>query len=317
MQAIQIQEYGGPEVLNLVDLPEPAPGEDGILLRVDRAGINYADVLLVENTYLERAKLPFVPGTEVVGRAPDGRRLAALVPHSGYAQVAVASPDLAFEIPDDLGDEAALALLIQGVTAWHLLRTAARLSTGDSVVVQAAAGGVGSIAVQLAKKWGAGRVLATASTEEKRGIATELGADEVIDSTAEGLTGRLRQANMGKGVDVVLEMVGGDVFESCYAALAPFGRIVTYGMASGTDVRPGPASNLMRQSRGVIGFWANHVVRNRALMAQTVREIFALAAEGSLRTLLGGAYPLSRAGEAHGHLRSRGSIGKLVLDPSY
>ncbi|CAM03743.1 NADPH2:quinone reductase [Saccharopolyspora erythraea NRRL 2338] len=315
MQAIQIEKYGGPEVLNVVDLPEPSVGSDQVLLRVDRAGVNYADIHLVENSYLERARLPFVPGTEVVGRTPEGRRLAALIPRAGYAQLAAVWHDLSFDVPDELSDDHALALLLQGVTASHLLRTSARLAPGESVVVQAAAGGVGSLAVQLARELGAGRVIATASSEHKRRIAAELGADEVVDSAPEGLTGRLRQANNGKGVDVVLEMVGGEVFDASFAALAPFGRVVTYGMASRTD-RPVSISSLMRQSRSVVGFWLNHVVREPALLADTVAEVFGLAAEGRLRPLIGGDYPLTQAAAAHVDLRSRRSIGKLVLDPT-
>lgn len=316
MKAIRIDRFGEPEVMTVVDLPEPAVGSGQVLLHVDRAGINFADVYLVENSYPEPARLPFVPGTEVVGRTADGRRLAALIPKGGYAQRAAVWHHMSFPVPDEVGDAEALAMLVQGITAWHLLRTSARLAPGESVVVHAAAGGVGSLAVQLAKEWGAGRVIATASTPEKRRIAERLGADAIVDSVPEGLGPRLRAANRGKPVDIVLEMVGGQVFEASYAALAPFGRVVTYGMVSGTDARPPTLGNLMHQSRTIAGFWLPHALRSPALTAKTVTELFTLVAGGRLRPLAGREYPLSQAPAAHADLKARRSTGKLVLDPS-
>ena len=316
MKAIQVKGFGGPEVMAVVDLPEPYVGNGQVLMHVDHSGINYADVYLVENTYPERAKLPFVPGTEVVGHTTDGRRLASLIPHNGYAQCAAVWHHMSFAVPDNVGDGPALALLVQGITAWHLLRTSARLAPGESVVVHAAAGGVGSLAVQLAREWGAGRIIATASTAEKRRLAEDLGADAVVDSTPGGLAQRLRGANRGKAVDVVLEMVGGEVFEASYSVLAPFGRLVTYGTVSGTDAKPPSVGGLMRQSRTVAGFWLPHVLRDPVLTTKTVTELFALAASGRLRPLVGREYPLTQASIAHTDLRTRHSVGKLVLDSS-
>jgi NADPH2:quinone reductase len=316
VKAIQIRGFGGPEVMKVVDLPEPSVGGGQVLMHIDRAGINYADVYLVENSYPEPAKLPFVPGTEVVGHTTDGRRLASLIPRNGYAQCAAVWHHMSFAVPDNVGDGQALALLVQGITAWHLLRTSARLVPGDSVVVHAAAGGVGSLAVQLAREWGAGRIIATASTAEKRRLAEDLGADAVVDSASEGLAERLRAANRGKAVDVVLEMVGGEVFEASYAALAPFGRLVTYGTVSGTEAKPPTVRGLMRQSRTVAGFWLPHVLRDSALTSKTVTELYGLAASGRLHPLVGGEYPLTQASIAHTDLRMRRSVGKLVLDPA-
>src|SRR6266540_2366325 len=163
-----------PEVFGPTDLPEPVPAEGEVLIDVARAGVNFADTHQAEDTYLARRRLPFVPGLEAVGATPDGQRVAALLSGGGYAEKVTVARSLAFPVPGAVGDGAALAVVLQGLTAWHLLRTSARLQAGESVVVHAAAGGVGTLAVQLARRFGAGRVIATASTEDKRALALEL-----------------------------------------------------------------------------------------------------------------------------------------------
>ena len=251
-------EFGGPEVLELAELPTPEPGPEETLIKVTRAGLNFADTHTRTNSYVQKATLPLVPGGEVAGvREDTGERVVALVGSGGYAEYAIAPRDLVFPIPDGLDDGTALAMIIQGTTAWHLYRTAARVSMGESVVVHGAAGGVGSIAVQLGHAMGAGRVIATASSERKRALALELGADAAIDPAAEGLTERLIEANDGRPVDVVFEMSGGAVFDASYRALAPFGRIVVCGIATSepNEVRTG---SLLRHSRAVVGFYIFH-----------------------------------------------------------
>ncbi len=213
MRAVQVTQFGGPEVLDLVELPDPEPRAGSVVLDVATIGVNYADTHQAENSYLAPQTLPFVPGSEVVGTTPDGRRVAALVGTGGYAEKAHATAATIFELPDDVDDVAALALVVQGLTAWHLLRTCAHLAAGESVVVHAAAGGVGSIAVQLAKLFGAGTVIATASTPEKRQLALDIGADVAIDPAVDDLRDALRSAGGRAGVDVVLEMTGGRVFD--------------------------------------------------------------------------------------------------------
>ncbi|MEZ0094727.1 zinc-binding alcohol dehydrogenase family protein [Streptacidiphilus sp. EB129] len=316
MRAIQITEFGGPEVLHLAEVPEPAPQPGQLLIEVAAAGVNYADTHSVEDSYLSRSSLPMVPGGEVVGRTPDGRRVVALTATGGYAERAVAWENMALDVPDGVSDGAALALVVQGLTAWHLLRTSARIAPGETVVVHAAAGGTGSLAVQLAKHFGAGRVIATASTKEKRDLALELGADVAVEAEAEGLRDRLIAANGGKPVDVVLEMTGGPVFDASLAALAPFGRLVTYGMASRTEPKPVTAANLMAHSSAVVGFWLMHCVGKPALHAEPMAELFRLTANGELRPQVGEAYPMSEATRAHEDLRARRTTGKLILDPT-
>jgi NADPH:quinone reductase len=316
VRAIRISEWGGPEALELVeDAPMPEPGPHEHLVRVSRAGVNFADTHASDNTYLAPYELPLIPGGEVAGKTEDGRRIAGLVGSGGYAEYAAVPKASAFPIPSGVSDGQALALLIQGLTAWHLYRTSAHLREGETAVVHAAAGGVGSLAVQLGKAFGA-RVIATASTEEKRQLALELGADAAIDVTREDLTEALIEANDGRRVDIVLEMAGGRVFDASLRALAPFGRLVTYGMAS-REPNQVAAGNLMRHSSAVIGFWLAHCfTRPQEMLAEPLQDLFERVAAGTLKVVEGAVYPLSEARRAHEDLKARRTTGKLLLDPA-
>lgn len=324
MRAIRISEWGGPEVLELVeDAPVPEPGDGQVLIRVTRAGINFADTHARENTYLARYELPLIPGAEVAGVVERdgagfsaGQRVVALVGTGGYAEYVAAAASVCVPLPDEVGDVTALALLLQGLTAWHLYRTSARVSEGESVVVIAGAGGVGSLAVQLGHPMGAGRVIATASTEAKRELTLSLGADAAVDVGREDLGDALIEANGGERVDAVFEMAGGRVFDECLRALAAFGRLVTYGIASReqNEVRTGA---LMRRSHSVVGFWLMHCLRDPSMVAGPLQDLFARAAAGELRVIEGDAYPLSEVRRAHEDLQARRTSGKLVLDPSH
>ncbi len=316
MRAIQIREFGGPEVLELVELPTPEAGPGETLIRVSRVGMNFADTHMRTNSYVQKATLPLVPGGEVAGvREDTGERVVALVGSGGYAEFALAPEDRVFPIPDGVDDGTALALIIQGTTAWHLYTTAARVAAGDSVVVHGAAGGVGSLAVQLGHPLGAGRVIATASSEEKRALALELGADVAIDPAAEGLTERIIEANAGEPVDVVFEMSGGAVFEASYAGLAPFGRLVVCGIATG-EANQLSTGSLLRHSRAVVGFYIFHCLERPAMFTDALAELFARAARGELKAVVGHTYPLSEAAQAQIDLGARRTTGKLLLDPS-
>jgi NADPH2:quinone reductase len=315
MRAIVVEQFGGPEVLELADVPEPQSDNGHLLVDVSAVGINYADTHQAENSYHAPARLPLIPGAEVVGTTPEGERLVALLPAGGgYAERALVSPRLSVPVPEAVEDGQALAIILQGLTAWHLLRTSARMQPGESVVVHAAAGGVGTLAVQLAKRFGAGRVIAAASSEKKRALALELGADVAIDSTELDLRGAIVDANGGQ-VDIVLEMVGGRVFEESLATLAPFGRLVSYGMAGRRIPEPVNVVALNRDSRGVLGFWLAHCFRAPGMFEEPARELLDLVAAGELRTIVGGTYPLGEARRAHEDLRARRTVGKLVLDP--
>ncbi len=316
MRAIQITEFGGPEVLHVTDQPDPTPGDGEQVFDVVAAGINYADTHQTEDSYLAKQTLPLIPGSEVVIRTADGsRRLAFTANGGGYAQRIALNPARSFAVPDGVDDAAALTTLVQGATAWHLLRTSTHLAPGETVVVHAGAGGVGTIAIQLAKRWGAGRVIATASSDEKRQLTLDLGADVAVDSTVDDLRGALREANDGRGVDVVLEMTGGPVFDQSLAALAPLGRLATFGMASRTPPKPVEPSQLMARSTAVIGFWLAHLVQRPALLAQAVNDLLAMIDAGELRPVIGGRYRLDDVADAHRALLERTSTGKLVIEP--
>lgn len=315
MRAIQITEFGGPETLVVRELPDPVPQEGEQVMDVLAAGVNYADTHQTEDSYLAKQTLPLIPGGEVVVRHEDGRRLLGLLGNGGYAERVAADPRRLFEIPDSVTDGQALTTLVQGATAWHLLRTSTHLQAGETVVVHAGAGGVGTLAIQLAKRWGAGRVIATASSEEKRALTLRLGADVAVDSRAEELTEVLRDANAGRGVDVVLEMTGGRVFDQSLAALAPLGRLAVFGMAGRMPPQPVDPRWLMARSAAVIGFWLVHVVQRPYLLAEAVTDLIQLIAQGDLHPVVGETFPLERAADAHRALLDRSSVGKLVIDP--
>ncbi len=321
MRAVQITRFGGPEVMDIVDLPDPVPGEGQRLYEVSSAGVNFADTHQIENSYLAAQQLPLIPGAEFVGTpVGGGQRVVGLLDGGGYAEKVVAHDVLTWPVPDGVSDERALAVVLQGSTAWHLLRTSAHLAEGETVVVIAGAGGVGSLAVQLAKHWGAGRVIATASSPEKRALCEELGADATVDPAIadddpKNFTAALREANGGKKVDIVLEMTGGNVFDGAMSALAPFGRLAAYGMAGRVPPKPVQAPSLMGTSRAVIGFWLAHCMASPQMMDAAMNDLLAMVAAGSLKPVVGGRYPLSDVRKAHEDLRARRSTGKLVLDP--
>jgi NADPH2:quinone reductase len=315
MRAVQITRNGGPEVLTTAELPEPVAGRGQLLIDVSAAGINYADTHLTEGSYLSRPELPFVPGGEVIGRTPDGRRVMGMSERGGYAEKALVPEALAVEVPESIGDGEALAVLVQGLSAWHLLRTCAKLSPGESVVVNAAAGGVGTLAVQLAKAFGAGRVIATASTPEKQKLALDLGADAAVDGAADGYAERVIEANGGRRVDVILDAVGGRVFDEGLKALAPLGRLITFGQASREPAEPLDPTRLMRFTIGVVGFWLAPLLARPGAFAEPMAELLELTAAGRLRPVVGGAYPLAEARRAHEDMLARRTTGKLILQP--
>jgi NADPH2:quinone reductase len=324
MRAILISEWGGPEVLELVeDAPVPEPSADQLLVRVTRAGINFADTHARENSYLARYELPLTPGAEIAGVVERdgagfqaGQRVVAMSGSGGYAEYAAVPAATTFPIPDGVSDAAALALLIQGLTAWHLYKTSAQLRPRETVVVHAAAGGVGSIAVQLGRPFGAGRVIATASSEDKRALALKLGADAAVDVTREDLADGLREANEGKPVDVVFEMAGGHVFDESLNALAPFGRLVAYGIAS-RQANEVASGELMRKSRAVVGFWLMHcLARPQEMVVEPLHDLMVRVTHDELRIVEGEVFGLSEAGRAHEELQARRTSGKLLLDPT-
>jgi NADPH:quinone reductase len=314
MKAIQIQEFGGPEMLQYVDLPDPTPAEGEVVVEVARAGINFADTHATRNDYLAEQSLPLVPGAEIAGRTPDGRRVAALLGSGGYAQKVVVPESLLVPLPDEVDDDQAAAMLLQGLTALALVKRCARLEAGETIVVEAAAGGTGSLAVQIAKSAGA-KVIALASSEEKRALCERLGADATVDSRAESLADAIRAANGGERVDAVLHMSGGDAFDAEMSVMAPLGRMVVFGIAS-REQRDVSTAALLRGSKTVVGFWLVHLLARRDLALPMIGELVSAVAAGELRATVGDVYSLSDAARAHEDLIARRSTGKLLLDPS-
>jgi len=314
VRAIRVEEFGGPDVMRLVELPDPEPADGEVLVDVARAGVNFADLHASRNEYVAEQTLPLTPGAEVAGRTADGRRVAAITGTGGYAE-RVAIPDAALvEIPDAVSDEQAAALLLQGLTAHVAVHRCGRVQPGESIVVESAAGGTGSLAVQLAKRAG-GRVIALASSEERRELATRLGADATVDPGADDLGQAIVEANDGEQVDVVLQMSGGPAFDAELRALAPFGRMVVVGISS-RDQNAVRTGHLLRNSRSVTGFWIYHLLPRREEVAATVAELLGAVVSGELEVVIGEVYPLSKARRAHEDLAARRTSGKLLLDPA-
>jgi len=314
MKAIQIEEFGGPEVLRYTEVPDPSPKLAEVVINVKRCGVNFADTHASRNDYLAEQTLPLIPGAEAAGQLNDGRRVVALLGSGGYAEkVAVPQAQL-IELPEGVDYDQAAGGLLQGLTALALVHRCARIEPGETIVVEAAAGGTGGLSVQLAKRAGA-RVIGLASSEEKRELVQSLGADAVVDSRAEDLGAAIREANDGKRVDAVLHMSGGDAFDAEMDVLAPLGRMVVFGIAS-REQREVSTASLLRGSKAVIGFWLAHLLSRPDLLVPMIGELLAAIAKGELTVTIGEVYPLSEAARAHEDLIARRTTGKLLLDPS-
>lgn len=325
MKAVQFKEYGGPEVLNVIDAEKPVAKGRDVVIEVHAVGVNYADTARREGQYVVPTPLPYIPGAEVAGVVVEvgedvtsvrpGTRVVTLIESGGYAEYALADERSLIPLPDQIDYRTAAALPLQGLSAYHVLKTMGRLEKGETVLVHAAAGGVGTIAVQLAKIFGAGKVIATASTPEKLELAREMGADVLINYTEEGWEQQVREATGKKGVDVALEMAGGDVFYKTLKCLAPFGRLVIFGVASGEQSKFNPSS-LMARNQSVIGFFLPQIMRKPELLLPSTQELFQYVIEGKVKLTIGGVYPLEQAREVHTLLQGRKTIGKLILEPA-
>lgn len=286
------------------------------MIQVDRAGINFSDISRRRRGWTNPIQpLPVVPGFEVVGRrVSDGARVLGVTTRGsgGYAEFTVMPDNLTFPVSDGVSEVAALAAAVQGVTAWGALLSAARLEPGDTVAIMAAAGGVGSLAVQLARLHGASRVIAVASTEEKRRLALELGADAAIDSDPRSLARNIRAANDGAAVDVLLESVGGRVADAALDALAYNGRMVVFGQAS-SAANMVSLDLLMDRSIGVIGYWVTPFMRDGDGGRAAISTILSWIEAGRLRVLEGPTFPIGEAFVAHSAIEARRTVGKVSL----
>ena len=324
MKAVEISRYGGPEVLQVVDKPQPVPGPGQILIQTRAAGINFTDLVSRAGTYPRAPKPPFVPGFEAAGVVAavgegvtshkPGDRVAAMTPQ-GYAEYAVADMANATPLPDALGFAEATALLAQGLTAYFLLGRAARITPGQSVLVTAAAGGVGSLAVQMAKLLGAGAVIGLASTDAKRGLVKGLGADEAVDYTQEGWPAQIKVVTGGRGADIYLDATGDTAHG--LDVLAPEGTWVVYGFQQGPPAGlDGDAlTRMIFAGQTLRGFSMHNVFPDAQAIGDALRQQFAWVAEGRLRIESGDRFPLTQAAEAHRAIEARRTTGKVVLEP--
>jgi NADPH:quinone reductase len=324
MKAIQLKEYGGPEVLQLIEMERPEPKGHQVLIEIHAIGVNYADTARREGQYVVPTKLPFIPGAEIAGvvvetgesviNVQKGDRVVTLIESGGYAEFALADSRGIIPLQEQMDFDQAVALPLQGLSAYHILKTMGRLEKGETVLVHAAAGGVGTLAVQLAKLSGASKVIATASNGDKLALAADMGADVLINYTEQGWEEKVLEATGGKGVDVALEMAGGEIFNKTLKCLATFGRLVIYGVASGEQSRFYPSS-LMARNQSVIGFFLPQIMRKPALIQSSMAEMLGYLSKGQLKLTIGGVYSLDQAAEVHRLLQSRQTKGKLILKP--
>ena len=327
MKAIQFTEYGGPEVLKTIEIDKPKPGPTEVLIEIHAIGVNYADTARREGQYVVPTKLPFIPGAEIAGVIVEageevtnvniGSRVVTLIESGGYAEYAVVdSRNVTVMLKEDIDFKQAVSLPLQGLSAYHILKTMGCITNDDTVLIHAAAGGVGTLAVQLAKLFGARKVIATASTDEKLDLAKSLGADVCINYTNEGWHKEVLEATEGRGVNLALEMVGGDVFKDTLKCLAPFGKVVIYGVASGEQAVMHPSS-LMAKNQSVIGFFLPQIMRKRELFMRSIRELFDYLEEGKLQLIIGETYPLEEAAKVHELMQSRKTSGKIILEVNH
>ncbi|TIP27564.1 MAG: zinc-binding alcohol dehydrogenase family protein [Mesorhizobium sp.] len=326
MRAIQLNRFGGPDVLDVVEMPRPEPQAGEVLIRVHAAGVNFFEVLMRGDRYATTPQLPMVPGVEAagtveaLGRGVDisltGTRVAAPLfaskrPFGGYADYVTIDASLAVPLPDALSFEGATALMVQGLTAFHLLRQSP--PAGKSVLVTAAAGGVGSLLVQLAKRQCANTVIAVAGSRAKLDLALSLGADAAVDYSTPDWPARVRKAAGGAGVDVVYDIVGGAMTAASLQALAPGGELV-FAALGRYAIGAAELEAMINQNQSLRGFALLPLLSPDGLRA-SLSELFQLAAGGQLAVTKGGRYPLDQANEAHRLLEERRSIGKVVLVP--
>ncbi|MUG92368.1 zinc-binding dehydrogenase [Scytonema sp. UIC 10036] len=330
MKAIQFEKLGGPEVLQLVELPKPQPSPGQVLIKVAAIGVNYADTMHRIGAYPQPAPLPMIPGTEVAGVVEDlgagvasldvGMRVTtSLYPGSsggGYVEYVVVDAERAVLIPDGVSFEASLVTLGQGWTAYLLLTQAGKLQAGESVLIHAAAGGVGSLAVQLAKLLGAGQIIGLVGSSEKEMLLQELGCDRTFLYSDLQWSQQVKDVTIGRGVDIILDSVGGSVITQNLQALAPFGRLVTYGALSQqiANMLPEQTVQLIFGNQSYIGFSLPGFVEVKAGYAEKLTaKLLNYVAEGSLKAIAKDIFPLENAALAHQAIQERRTVGKVVL----
>ncbi|MEU5207237.1 NADPH:quinone oxidoreductase family protein [Kribbella sp. NPDC020789] len=318
MQAWQVHELGEPgEVMRLAHVERPTPGEGQVLLRVRAANINFPDALMCRGQYQVRPPLPFTPGVEICGETEDGRRVIAnpALPHGGFAEYAVADAAALLPAPDALDDAEAAALHIGYQTGWFALHRRARLEAGETLLVHAAAGGVGSAAVQLGKAAGA-TVIGVAGGADKAAAARERGCDVVIDRREQDVVAAVKEATGGRGADVVFDPVGGEAYTQSAKTVAFEGRIVVVGFASGAI--PSPALNhALIKNYAILGLhWGLYNTKNPKLVQHCHEQLTELAARGAIKPLVSERVPLSGAADAVQRVADGVTTGRVAVVPA-
>ncbi|MGD8189382.1 quinone oxidoreductase family protein [Brevibacillus ginsengisoli] len=322
MKAILVTELGGPEVLKLTDVDLPTMKTDQVFIRVEKTSVNFADIK--SRGGKKGGKLPFIPGLDVTGviervgtdvrHLKMGQRVIAFPASGSYAEYAVANENLTFPIPDCMDWDTAAACPIVSFTAYKLLADIARMEQGETVLIHAAAGGVGTTAIQLAKWLGAGMVIGTVGSESKVKIAREAGADHVISHEQKDFAEKVLELTNGQGANVILDSIAGKVAEKSMDCLAPYGRLVNFGNSSG-EVGHFKTIDLHASCRSVLGFSFGTTRSQRPnLLQNTADKVLPLIAEGKLQIKIGKRFRLEEAAQAHEWLESRQSIGKILLD---
>ena len=322
MKAIRIHEFGGPEVLRIEDVPVPQAGPGQALIKISAIGVNYLDIY--HRTGVYPLPLPLTPGTEAAGVIAalgegvtdlvEGQRVAYAGPIGAYAEYAVVPAARLVPLPKGTSDEQAAAVLLQGMTAHYLVDGIFPVKAGDRVLIHAAAGGVGQLLVQMAKRRGA-QVFGTVSTKEKAAQVRELGADEVILYTSQDFEVEVKRLTDGRGVDVVYDSVGRDTFEQSLNSLRPRGMMVLFGQSSG--VVPPIDPNILQHkgslflTRPTLG----HYTATREELLFRAGAVFDAIADGSLKLQIAQSYPLAEAAQAQRDLAGRATAGKLLLIP--
>lgn len=318
MLAIRVNEFGGPSVLALEEVPDPVAGSGQTLIEVDSSGVNFGDVLVRRGQYFGRRSLPVIPGWEVVGTARTadpagafraGDRVVALLDGNGYAQRVAAPTGDVVPVPGHVSDPVALAMVIQGATAWRLLES---LAPGERVLVSGAGSGVTHLVVQLARHRGAADIVVVASSEEKARQVLGLGADRAVRAD-EGapLEEKLTETLEGEKVDLVIDMVGGETLQAMLRQLRPGGRAIVYGVAGGVPAKVNTGA-LLKNGLSISGLWLGHP--GTVNLRDVLDELFELTGAGHLEPTLGPSFPLAGAGEAHLAVEARTGVGKVTLD---
>lgn len=323
MRAIEVAALGGTDQLELVNLPDPTPGPGEILIDIEACGLNYADVMMRRGLYVGGPPPRFIPGLEVAGtvsavgdsvtKVVPGQKVMALVSHGGYAEKVVAPSTSVMARPEGMSAEAAAAFPVNYFTADFALHFAGNIQPGQTVLIHAAAGGVGTAAVQLAKIAGA-RVIATASSAAKLERVKALGADVCIDYTKEDFLAVVKDVTDGKGVELVLESVGGDVFDKSMSALRTLGRLIVFGIASADARRPDVRDMLFR-NLWVIGLHLGALMAYPEVAKASAERLFGLLANGKIVPQVGHVLRLDDAARAQDLLGDRGNYGKVVIKP--